>query len=268
MPWRLVISLNSFTLCEQWVVKGRLFATAAQQVFGAGVDLRGRYDAVQPSAGIGPCRIDQFERGVETAAAGRFVPGILQLPIVAQVPAGGGVAGGNENPQSRLRREIDPALVDAGKIRDRRDAGEQHLAVGGGLAGLAALGVRAEGEAPLIQAGHEHGGQAMFLTNAAEERFGARVGMDVHQTGHDHQVVAGDLGVDGARIEAADVADAITLEDEVGIAEIRMAGGSRVPGDDPGCVSDAGYGHFGVLIILLRRSDPGSTPGFDIPTRS
>ena len=84
---------------------------------------------------------------------------------------------------ARSRRQIDPAVVDAGDINDAGDAGQQHLAERHLLAGLARHRIGLQRDRALLETAHVHRGNAVLLAHAAIERLGARVRMQVDQAG-------------------------------------------------------------------------------------
>ena len=125
LPCRFAISLNSFTLCAQCVVKRQVDALrgcreAVAQQLGA-CRYRSAPGNTMPDRRPLGCRaglLDQLQRALEAARAGRLVPAVFELPAIVHVPARRSVAGGEEHAQPALRGEIDPALV-IGR-RDRR----------------------------------------------------------------------------------------------------------------------------------------------------
>ena len=213
LPWRSTITRNSLTLCAQCTVSGTSRASAAAKLsrsrsVGAGVDLRRRDDARQPTGGMRGRLFDQRQRRIEAATAGGLVPAVFQRPAILQMPARRGVGGREEHAQSALRRKVDPALVDAGQIGDAGDAGQQHLAERHLLAGLARHRIRLQCDRALVEPAHVHGGDAVLLAHAAIERLGARVRVQVDQARHHHQVGAVDRRIGSAVVVPADESSA------------------------------------------------------------
>ena len=84
---------------------------------------------------------------------------------------------------------------------------------------------------------------ARFLQHALAPRRIAQMGVDVDQPRHHQERSAIDLGIDLALKTPTNLLDTIVGENEVRIAQIDVALGDAVPGNQPGHVSDAGGSH-------------------------
>ena len=103
-----------------------------------------------------------------------------------------------------------------------------------------------KGAEPLVEARHIHLWHPLLLAEAAEERLGAGMRMDVDQARHDEKAASVDDLVGHPVVTLPDKLDPIAPEGEITAAEVGVTLFRRVPGDDPIRALDAGgLHHFG-----------------------
>ena len=225
----------------------------AQEVGGAVLDLRGGDDAGQAAGGLVRQPVDEGERGVQPLAPRRLVPGEVEPVIDLQLPGPRAEGGGEEAAQAALREEVGPAGEQPADVHQGGDAGEQELAGRRLEPRLHVLVAEAaEGLAAFVEAGHVVVAHAVLLAQAALDGLVLRVGVDVDEAGHDHQLAAADRVLRLAGEAGADVDDAVVREGHVDVAGVDVARAGRVPDDGPGGVADEG-GRHGRLRRLARK---------------
>ena len=251
-PWRSTITRNSLTLCAQCTVSGMSRASAAawlsrsRSVVQVSICAGETMPDSRPDGCAAAC-LDQRQRRIEAAPPGGLVPAVLQRPAILELPARRGVGRCQEHAQPALRRNLDPALVDAGQVGDAGDAGQQHLAERHLLAGLARHRIRLQRDRALVEPAHVHGGDAVLLAHAAIERLGARMRVQVDQPWHHHQVGPVDRRINSTVVMPAHEAERVAGEGDVTAHQISVPPVCRIPGDDAGGVADAGRGWHDVL---------------------
>ena len=100
-------------------VKGSLRSWAAarlarKQLGRAGVDLHRRDDAGQAAAGMADRGIDQLQCRLEALLARLFVPAVLELEVILELPAARGIAGSQKGSEPALGQEFGPAVPQGG----------------------------------------------------------------------------------------------------------------------------------------------------------
>jgi hypothetical protein len=249
LDWRFAVTINHHQELvdalravhrQRHVARLRRGEAVAQQVRRAGIDLRRRYDARQATGWMCCGFVDQRQRRFETATPSGLVPAVFQSPAVLQMPACRRIGRCQEHAQPTLRRNVDPALVDARQISDAGDAGQQHLAERHLLASPACERVGLQRDRALVEAAHIHGGDAVFLAHAAIERFGARVRVQIDQAGHHHQVGAVYRHVRRAIVVRTNESQRVAGEGDVSAHQAGMAPVRCIPGDDAGGIANAG----------------------------
>ena len=216
----------------------------AQQVLGAGVDLRRRDHAGQASRGMLKGQVEGLTGLFEAGwPAIRIAPIILQGMAVAGEP--GGVAKGRRDTgaDAAVGQQIEPTVEGGGEIDHRGTAasqqfGERHLDAGRG-----AGGVVVEDGQKFIERGMVKIGAANFIGDALAQRLAGRVAVDIDQPRHDQAVAAVDLNLGRAGVAPADMVDQAVGKGHIAVIEINMALVGGIPADQPGGVADHGGGH-------------------------
>ena len=252
----LVHRLGGVGLPGQVLLLGVIEAVA-QQVGGAGVDLRRRHHAHQAARGMLVGKVDGAHRLFHPgAAAAGLVPVVLKLVAVIGVPFGVLEHRSHAGTDAGFRQHVEPGVEREGIVDHRGDAAGQQLGHGDPQTGGQSLGIVLEDGEELVERGVEEAGAADLVGHALAQRLAGRVGVDVDEARHHHALGAVHLHVDLAGIAAADLGHHAAGEDDVAALQVDVAALLGVPGDDPGGVADDGGAGGG-------RTAHGGTPFYE-----
>ena len=210
---------------------GRRVIAVADQIGGAGVDLRRAQHAGNAARRVLRSIIDHIERALHGLLAGGLVPLILHRMAVLRGPGGGTVHRAQHRAHAGRGHIVGPALTRAGQVGDGGDAAFQQLAHRHHTGGAGRIRVEPEHRHEFIQRGLAEARAAQLLQQALVAGLRGRVGMDVDEAWHQHQAAPVDLPVGGAGIALADEAELVALEGDVRPFQIGMAARRLVPGN-------------------------------------